>query len=123
MAINGGFGIAGKFAAHDNNVAVHFRFGPELDIAHDGDDIAVHFAIYVNAPHHSNRRVAHFPSYMRAAEDGNNRIINISSAGRGTEDRDDGISVLARWQISFSPDRNNGLGASVAMVSVAVMTR
>jgi hypothetical protein len=114
VTIDCGFWISGELTAHDNDIAVDFGFRPELDVTQNGDNITLHFGVYINTTHHGNGRVAHSPAcYARAPEDGDDSIVDIASARGGPEYGHDGISVLARGQLRLAPDRHHIVAVSV----------
>ena len=86
------------------DLAVHFGFGPEVDAAQHGDDVAEHLAVDVVVAEHCDGSIGHRTGDARVAEHGDHGIRHIPVAGGRAEHRDHGFGVTAFLQLRVPAD-------------------
>jgi hypothetical protein len=108
VAVDGRAGIPLQVAAHDSDVAVYLSFGSQLDIAEHGDNLTVHFTVYVDTAHHGHGLVADPTArHTSVTQHRDNIIIDFARRSCRTKNGGHSICMLAVSQFRIAPDRYN----------------
>src|SRR5450631_1519495 len=90
-------------AEHRHHIAADFRMRPELDVAQDGNRVAVDLAVDGGITEDGDRSVQGGAGDLRIAENGYHRH-GFAGAGGRSEDRDDRFGVLPGRQSRIMSD-------------------
>src|SRR6267154_760934 len=106
-------------AEHGHHTAADFRMRSQLDVAQDGNRVAVNFAVDGGIAKDGDSSVFGGAGDLRIAENGYHRH-GFAGTGRGSEDRHDGFGVLPGCQSRIMSDAHQV--AVLAVIPSPVLT-